>query len=87
MKAGEVIAWNLRRLRVAKGLSQESLAGDSDIDVSYVSRLENAKENPSIGVLERLAAALGTDFFELVRKPARPLTKLKNMPKGRKRNS
>ena len=57
MKAGALVARNIRRLRVARGLSQEALAVDAEIDRTYVSRLERGLENPSVAVLERLARA------------------------------
>lgn len=38
-------------------LSQEALAEDAGIDRTYVSRLERNLENPTIGVLERIARA------------------------------
>jgi transcriptional regulator with XRE-family HTH domain len=66
MNAGELVAWNLRRLRVAQGVSQEALAVDAGIDRTYVSRLERRMENPTVSVLERLAHALKcpiVDFF------------------------
>ncbi len=40
MKAGALVARNIRRLRVARGLSQEALAVDAEIDRTYVSRLK-----------------------------------------------
>jgi transcriptional regulator with XRE-family HTH domain len=67
MNAQALIAWNLRKLRVAKGLSQEALAIDAGIDRTYVSRLERNLENPTVAVLERIALAMNsrlTDFFE-----------------------
>ena len=51
------MAWNLQRLRDAQKLSQENLAVDADVDTSYVSRIENGLENPSIAFVERLASA------------------------------
>jgi len=78
MKAQIVVARNLRRLRVAQGLSQESLAVDATVDRTYVSRLERGLENPTVGVLERLAVALDADIAEFfdagrARAPVRPL--------------
>jgi transcriptional regulator with XRE-family HTH domain len=69
MKAGALVARNIRRLRVAHGLSQEDLAVDAKIDRTYVSRLERGLENPSVAVLERLAKALSADIEELFRVP------------------
>jgi transcriptional regulator with XRE-family HTH domain len=65
MKAGALVARNIRRLRVANGLSQEVLAVDAEIDRTYVSRLERGLENPTVAVLERLAKALSANIEEL----------------------
>jgi transcriptional regulator with XRE-family HTH domain len=70
MRAQALVARNLRRLRVKRGLSQEALAGDAGIDRTYVSRLERGLENPTIGLLEQLADALGATIVELFVVPA-----------------
>lgn len=64
MTAIELVAHNLRRLRVKAGLSQEILAVDAGIDRTYVSRIERGLENCSIGILDKLAAALGCEVVE-----------------------
>jgi transcriptional regulator with XRE-family HTH domain len=40
MEAKKLVGWNLRRLRVAKNLTIEELAGRADVDSSYFGRLE-----------------------------------------------
>jgi len=62
MRAHTRVAKNLRRLRVATGVSQEALAVDAGLDRTYISRLERDMENPTVAVLERLADALGCDI-------------------------
>lgn len=69
MDARKLVPRNLRRLRVARYLSQESLAVDAEIDRSYVSRLERGLENPTVAVLERLAKALDSDIVEFFIRP------------------
>jgi len=69
MKAQALVARNLRRLRVRRGLSQESLAVDAGVDRSYVSRLERGLENPTVAVLERLAAAVDASNRGVLRRP------------------
>jgi transcriptional regulator with XRE-family HTH domain len=84
MNARSLVARNLRRLRVAKGLSQEGLAADANIDRSYMSRLERGIENPTVALLERLADALGSnivDFF-VAPKPGEPAPG--TLPSGRR---
>lgn len=85
MRAAQAVGWNLRRLRVQRSLSQESLAVDASVDVSYLSRLENGLENPSIGLLERLAEALNVEFWALVRKPAKGDKEPRPLPSGRRK--
>jgi transcriptional regulator with XRE-family HTH domain len=81
MKARTVIARNIRRLRVARALSQEMLAVDAGIDRTYLSRLERGLDNPTVTVLEKLARALSSNIEELFRVPragetaSRPLKK------------
>ncbi|WP_273184093.1 helix-turn-helix domain-containing protein [Hyphomonas adhaerens] len=58
MDIREVFAQNLRRLRRAKGLSQEELAYRADIDRTYVSLLERRVYSASIDILAKLAEAL-----------------------------
>lgn len=70
MKARALVARNLRRLRVRRGLSQEVLAIDAGIDRAYVSRLERGLENPTVAVLERLAKALDAEIVEFFVRPA-----------------
>jgi transcriptional regulator with XRE-family HTH domain len=43
---------NVRRSRIAKGMTQEQLALEADMERSYVSDLERARRNPSIRALE-----------------------------------
>lgn len=69
MKVQRAIAHNMRKRRVALGLSQEKLAVDAQIDRTYVSRLERGLENPTVGLVERVAQALGVDIVDLVTRP------------------
>ncbi len=63
------IAWNLRRIRSARHLTQEGLAFEARIDRSTVSEIENGKFNPSIDLLEKLSAVLGVDVLDLLAIP------------------
>ncbi|MFY0661487.1 MAG: helix-turn-helix transcriptional regulator [Shimia sp.] len=65
MDVRERIGWNLRRLRKAKGVTQEDFANDSGFDQGYISGVERGVRNPSAQVLERIADALGADVVEL----------------------
>jgi transcriptional regulator with XRE-family HTH domain len=64
-----LVARNIRRLRVARGLSQEVLAVDAGIDRTYVSRLERGLADPGVAILEKLARALSSNIDEFFRAP------------------
>lgn len=66
MDARARVARNVRRLRVAAGLSQEVFAVDAGLDRTYISRIERSLENPTVAVLEKIAKALGADIVDLV---------------------
>ena len=52
----------VRSLRLARGLSQESLAEAAHLHVTYVSSLERGRRNVSLVNIDRLARALGVDL-------------------------
>ncbi|MDP9421359.1 MAG: helix-turn-helix domain-containing protein [Pseudomonadota bacterium] len=58
---------NLRRLRQEKGLSQEKFAFEADVHRTYISGLERGARNPTITVVEKLAATLGVTASDLLR--------------------
>ena len=58
---------NVRRLRLAhQGLSQEKLAVDAGIDLTYLGGIERGRRNPSLLVMVRIAAALEAEITELL---------------------
>ena len=59
MTLGQLVAENLRAMRLRKKLSQESLGRKAGICVSYVSMLERGQRSPPLDTLEALAKALG----------------------------
>lgn len=50
---------NVRRLRLAKGWSQERFAFEAEIHRTYVSEIERAVRNPTATMIEKLAKPLG----------------------------
>ena len=61
-----VLGGNVRRLRRERGLSQEQLAFEAEIDRTYVSQIERAVINPSLLVLHKVAKALGSTVPDLL---------------------
>jgi len=76
MNIRETIGWNLRLLRVQRGLSQERLALEAEIDRSYVGRVERGMENVTVATLEAFASILEVDvsvlFTQVDANAARP---------------
>lgn len=63
----EVLATNVRRLRKAKGLSQEALADLAGIHRNYLGGIERRERNVGLDNLGKLANALGVPLDELLR--------------------
>ena len=61
-----IFARNLRSLRLAKGLSQETLAELAELHRTYVSSVERCERNITLDSAERLANALGVKAIELL---------------------
>jgi transcriptional regulator with XRE-family HTH domain len=72
MEIREVLALNLRKLRHARGLSQEELAHRAEIDRTYISALERGIYAAGIDVVDRLARVLGVEAADLLRRPSLP---------------
>lgn len=69
MEIREVLALNLRKLRQARGLSQEELAHRAGIDRTYVSSLERSVYAAGIDVVDRIARVLGVEASDLLKRP------------------
>lgn len=66
MDVAHRLAQNLRRLRLAKGWSQEVFADEAGIHRTYVSDIERGARNPTITVVAKLAAPLGVTMGALL---------------------
>jgi transcriptional regulator with XRE-family HTH domain len=87
MDARTIIGWNLRRLRVERGLSQERLALAASIDRAYVGRVERGSENVTITTLEAMATALSVPVATLLIEPDTDAPRPLPLRAGRKRVS
>ena len=85
MNGRALVAWNLRRLRVAQLISQDKLAADAGVDRAYLGGLERQAENPTVDLLDRIAEALAVPLDELFRKPAPDDTPPQPLRGGRRR--
>jgi transcriptional regulator with XRE-family HTH domain len=71
MDLREVFAANLRRLRHAKGLSQDDLAYEAEVSRSYLSQIEKGVFFVSLKIVGKLAVALDVEPAELLKLPPR----------------
>ena len=60
MRPQDRFSENLRRVRVAAGISQEELGRRCDLHRTEISLLERAGREPRLGTIAKLASALGT---------------------------
>ena len=61
----EIFAKNLRENRRKCGFSQENLAEKSGISTQYLAMMEIARKFPTSTVLERIAASMNINVYEL----------------------
>lgn len=66
MDAVVLLGLNVRKYRKQKGMTQEELGLDTEMERSYVSDLERGTRNPSVRAVERLAKALDVQPYLLL---------------------
>lgn len=84
METRAIIGWNLRLLRVDKGLTQEKLAFAAGLDRAYVGRVERGSENVTVSTLDMLAKVLEVPVAALFREPAKGEPRPAPLKAGRK---
>ena len=60
------IGEKVKRTRILKGWNQQKLADESGLDRTYISSVENGKQNLTLGVLLRIGNAFGIDIQTLI---------------------
>lgn len=65
----DMLAANLRRLRIARHLSLSELARATGMSKATLSGIENGRANPTVETLASLAAALRVSLIELLDEP------------------
>lgn len=68
MDLRRTFAANLRKLRTDKGLSQEDLAHQAEINRSYISDLETGKTYVGLEIMGKIADVLGVEGADLLKK-------------------
>jgi len=62
----KVVGGNVRRLRSQRKLTQEQLAFEAELDLTYIGGIERGKRNPSLLVLVRISKALSVHPSKLL---------------------
>lgn len=57
---------NVRKIRQQRRMTQEKLAFEAEIDLTYVGGIERGKRNPSLLVMARIAEALSVPLTKLL---------------------
>jgi predicted transcriptional regulator len=63
----ERAAMKIRKRRMELGMTQEQLATKVGVSREYIVRLEAARHDPTLSVLERIAKALRIDIAKLLK--------------------
>ncbi|WP_310092641.1 MULTISPECIES: helix-turn-helix transcriptional regulator [Bosea] len=66
MDVRQILGKNMRRIRVAAGLSQDEIAVRMGVEQTYVSGLERGVRNPTLTTIDRAAAALNVKITTLL---------------------
>jgi transcriptional regulator with XRE-family HTH domain len=69
MDLRQVFAANLRRLRHERGITQENLAYGSDVNRTYISKLEKGVSFAGLEIIGKFAAVLQVEPAELLKLP------------------
>jgi transcriptional regulator with XRE-family HTH domain len=64
--ARRILARNVRRVRLAREMSQEELAYAADLSQDQISDIENAKHSVTLDNIQRLAFALNMRVADLL---------------------
>jgi transcriptional regulator with XRE-family HTH domain len=66
MDMRKLVGDNVRRIRLAQGLTQEQLSDRSGLSQQYISGLENGRRNPTIVTIYEVAQALNASHLDLL---------------------
>ncbi|MFA1627039.1 helix-turn-helix transcriptional regulator [Rhizobium mongolense] len=84
MAPRDLLAWNVKKLRVKRGLSQERLALEAGLERVSISQLERKRVNLGIDSLGKIASVLGCKIFELFVEPVEGEQQPENLRRGRR---
>ena len=80
-KIREILAQNMKIHRQRLGITQEDLAERANISTNFIGIIEQKRKFPGPEILDRIAAALEIETFELFATSASPQAELKKLHK------
>lgn len=58
----------VKRLRLARKMTQQQVADASGLDIRYVGSIERGQRNPTFGAMQGIASVFGMKTSDLLRK-------------------
>jgi len=58
---------NVKRIRLAKDMTQGDLCRKLEVDRAYMSNIESGKKNPTLSTITNIAKALGVSVDQLLK--------------------
>lgn len=69
MGLAQTFGQNVRRVRLEKGMTLETLADEVGLAYSYIGQIERGQRNPTLDVVERIAGVLKVKPLSLLAAP------------------
>lgn len=66
MELKEIFARNVRRIRNARGLTQDELGDASGLTRNYIGMIERAETSPTLDAIDAICQALGRPASEML---------------------
>ena len=77
----DILACNLKENRRKCGITQSKLAEKAEVSTQYIAMIELSRQYPTPEVLERIAAALNIEAYQLFSVPPSPESSMERLHK------
>ena len=67
MNSAKKLGENMKKIRLAKGMTQGDICRKLEVDRAYISNIESGNKNPTLSTITNLAKALGVSIDELLK--------------------
>ncbi|MBZ5762277.1 helix-turn-helix domain-containing protein [Rhizobium sp. VS19-DR104.2] len=80
----DLLAWNVKKLRVARGLSQEHLALEAGLERAAISNIERKRVSIGLDLVGQIACTLNVPLQDLFIEPRPGEPEPVNLKRGRR---